>query len=41
MLFIWPYNALPFLVTYVVSSAFSRRFGDYTAKWIRDRRPSA
>jgi len=29
-----PYNALPFLVTYVVSSAFNRRFGDYSSTWI-------
>jgi hypothetical protein len=30
----WPYNAQPFLVTYGVSSALSRRFADYAAKWI-------
>src|ERR1019366_2806415 len=29
-----PPNAQPFLVTYGVSSALSRRFGDYTTKWI-------
>ena len=28
------YNAQPFLVTYGVSSALSRRFGDYTLNWI-------
>ena len=27
-------NALPFLVTYGVSSALSQRFADYTDKWI-------
>jgi hypothetical protein len=26
-------NAQPFLVTYGVSSALSRRFADYTSKW--------
>jgi hypothetical protein len=27
-------NAQPFLVTYGVSSALSRRFGDYSLMWI-------
>jgi hypothetical protein len=29
----WTYNAQPFLVTYGVSSALSRRFGDYSLMW--------
>src|SRR5664279_2673519 len=32
--YIWPYNAQPFLVIYGVSSALSRRFGDYTSFWL-------
>ena len=32
--FTWTMNALPFFVTYGVSSALSRRFGDYSLKWI-------
>ena len=31
---LWPYNALPFLLTYGVSSALSRRFADYTSFWL-------
>ncbi len=30
----WTENALPFLVTYGVSSALSRRFADDMFKWI-------
>jgi hypothetical protein len=30
----WTENAQPFLVTYGVSSALSRRFADYSLKWI-------
>jgi hypothetical protein len=30
----WPYNALPFLVTYGVLSALSRRFADFSLMWI-------
>jgi hypothetical protein len=29
----WTKNAQPFLVTYGVSSALSRRFADYSSKW--------
>ncbi|HZL69917.1 MAG TPA: hypothetical protein VFC29_21605, partial [Candidatus Limnocylindrales bacterium] len=32
--FTWTMNAQPCLVTYGVSSALSRRFGDYTLKWV-------
>ena len=31
-----PPNALRFLVTYGVSSALSRRFGDYALMWIAE-----
>ena len=38
--FIWPYNALRFLVTYGVSSALSRRFADFSLMWIGSRSPT-
>jgi hypothetical protein len=30
----WTMHAQPFLVTYGVSSALSRRYGDYTLMWV-------